>query len=67
VISALIIGLIAGLILGFLLTFYSRAGTYSGNVTPSEAGLVVGSLLGILFLLTVGSGVLAWIVRLVFF
>lgn len=65
--ASLVIGAIAGIALGILLGLYGKAGTIGGNVTPTEGMFVIGSILGLLSLLAIGTGVIAWIVRLIFF
>jgi len=65
--TSLVIGAIAGIALGILLGLYGKAGTIGENVTPAEGMFVIGSMLGLLALLAIGTGLIAWIVRLIFF
>lgn len=65
--TSLIIGVAGGILLGILLGLYGIAATASGNVSVGEAAFFLGSILGVLTWAFVGSGVVAWGVRLIFF
>ena len=65
--SGLLYGGIVGLILGISLSFLNKAILNRGNVQKGEAGAVTGSLLGLLFLVGVAAGLIAWLIRFIFF
>lgn len=65
--NGLLYGAIAGAVLGALMSFISKGVTSRGNVAKKEMSFVSGSLLGILLLLGVGSALIAWIVRALFY
>ena len=63
--TSLIIGIILGLFLGLLLALYGRATTYRGNISIDEALFALGSLTGLLGWILIGSGLIAWVVKLI--
>lgn len=64
--TALIIGAGVGILLSLLLSAYAIAGIAGGS-SVGEALAVTGMFVGLLIWLLIGGGVLAWVVRLIFF
>lgn len=65
--TSLIVGILAGFLLGILLSIFGKAARLGGNVNKKETVFVSGSILTMLAMFLVGTGVLAWIVKLIFF
>lgn len=64
--AGLKIGSIAGVIVGILFTIFGKAATLGGNVNKSEAVFVSSSMITVLAVLATVSGLIVWIIRLVF-
>jgi hypothetical protein len=67
ILDGLLYGGLIGVIIGLLLSFLNKAIINRGNVQRSEAGFMSGSILGLLLLAGVGTGLITWIVRAIFF
>jgi hypothetical protein len=65
--SGLIYGGIIGLILGLFLSYIQYSIAKRGNIQKGEIGFVAGSLLGLLIWVGVGTGLIAWLIRAIFF
>jgi len=63
----LIFGGIIGLILGFFLSYIQYSAVKRGNMQKGETDFVTGSLLGLLLIAGIGTGLIAWLIRFIFF
>lgn len=64
---SLLIGAIAGFIVGFFLSFFGKIARMGGNLRQGETVFVNSSILTIFGIFAIGTGALAWIIRLIFF
>lgn len=65
--SGLIYGCIVGFILGIFMSFVNNAILKRGNLQKGETGFVAGSLLSLLLFVGVGTGLIVWLIRAIFF
>jgi len=60
-------GAVIGIILGVLFYLMSKAARSGGNLNKKETTVVSGSMLFMLFVLSIIAALITWIVRLIFF
>jgi hypothetical protein len=60
-------GGIAGFILGLFMAIINDAILKRGNLQRGETGFAAGSLLSLLLFVGVGTGLLTWLIRAIFF
>lgn len=64
--SGLLVGILVGLVVGALLGVMGGSAV-KGGVEDGEAMFVTGSMLAPLAVLSIGLGVLVWLIRVIFF
>lgn len=65
--TSVLVGLLGALVITAFLGLYFYAGISGGRVSVSEAMAATGSFIGVIAIFLVGSGLIAVVVRLVFF
>ncbi len=65
--NGVIIGSVVGLILGILVGLLGKSASLGGNIQKSEATFVNTSILTMLAIFSIGLGVVAWLVKFIFF
>jgi len=65
--TSLLIGGGVGIIIGIIVVLFGKAAMVGGNVKQGEAIFVNSSIITMFAALIIGTGILAWIIRLIFF
>lgn len=65
--TALFIGGIVGIIVGFLVYLLGKAAKAGSNIQKGEATFVNNSIITVFAVFVIGTGLVAWIIRLIFF
>lgn len=65
--TALLIGGIVGVVIGFAVTLFGKMAMAGGKVIQGETTFVNSSIITVLTVLGIASGILAWIIRTIFF
>lgn len=65
--NGVIIGSVVGLILGILVGLLGKSASLGGNVQRGEVTFVNSSILTMLAVFSIGLGIIAWLVKFIFF
>lgn len=65
--TALLIGGIVGIVIGIAVTLFGKLAMAGGKVIQGEATFVNSSIITVFAILGIVSGILAWIIRAIFF
>lgn len=65
--TALLIGGIVGVVIGVAVTLFGKMAMAGGKVIQGEATFVNSSIITVLTVLGIASGIIAWIIRAIFF
>ena len=65
--TALLIGGIAGIIVGFLVFLLGKAARAGSNIQKGETTFVNKAIITVFAFCVIGTGLVAWIIRLIFF
>lgn len=67
ILMSLSAGGVIGIVIGILVFLFGRAAMAGGNVKQEEATFVNTSIITLFAIFIIGAGILAWIIRLIFF
>lgn len=65
--TSLLVGSGIGIIIGILVSLFGKAARVGGNIQKGEASFVNNSIITIFAVFVIGTGIIAWIIRLIFF
>jgi len=67
VVNSLLIGGAVGAIAGTLVSLLGKAARLGGSIQKGEASFVNNSIITVLAIFVIGTGAIAWTIRLIFF
>ena len=67
ILISLLVGAAIGILFGLLVVLFGKAAIAGGKVIQGEATFVNNSIITMFAVFVIGLGILAWIIRLIFF